>query len=49
MVRQIIIAARQQSGEFGLLIEVAAITGARVGQLSLLEVKICNPTRLHRG
>jgi integrase len=38
-VRQIIAAAQEQSGEFGLLIEVAAVTGARVSQLALLEVQ----------
>jgi integrase len=38
-VRQIINAAQQQSAEFGLLIEVAAVTGARVSQLALLEVQ----------
>ena len=38
-VRQIIVAAQQQSGEFGLLIEVAAVTGARVSQLAQMEVQ----------
>ena len=38
-VRQIVAAAQQQSPEFGLLIEVAAVTGARVSQLALLEVQ----------
>jgi integrase len=38
-VRQIIAAAQEQSGEFGLLIEVAAVTGARVSQLSQMEVQ----------
>jgi integrase len=38
-VRQIIAAAQEQSSELGLLIEVAAITGARVSQLARLEVQ----------
>jgi len=38
-VRQIVVAAHAQSAEFGLLIEVAAVTGARVSQLALLEVQ----------
>jgi len=38
-VRQIIAAAQEQSGEFGLLIEVAAVTGARVSQLAQMEVQ----------
>ncbi len=38
-VRAIISAAQQQSPDFGLLIEVAAVTGARVGQLARLEVQ----------
>src|ERR1043166_5015398 len=38
-VRQIIAAAQQQSAEFGLLIEVAAVTGARVSQLAGIEVQ----------
>jgi integrase len=38
-VRQIIAAAQQQSREFGLLIEVAAVTGARVSQLAQMEVQ----------
>ena len=38
-VRQIIVAAHAQGAEFGLLIEVAAVTGARVSQLALLEVQ----------
>ncbi len=39
VVRQIIAAAQQQSVEFGLLIEVAAVTGARVSQLAQMEVQ----------
>jgi integrase len=38
-VRQIIAAAQRQSDEFGLLIEVAAVTGARVSQLTQLQVQ----------
>jgi integrase len=38
-VRQIIGAAHAQGAEFGLLIEVAAVTGARVSPLALLEVQ----------
>ncbi len=38
-VRAIITAAHQQSREFGLLIEVAAVTGARVSQLARLQVQ----------
>src|SRR6202043_4129730 len=38
-VRQIIAAAQEQSGEFGLLIEIAAVTGARVSQLAQMEVQ----------
>lgn len=37
LVRQLIAAAQEQSAEFGLLAEVAAVTGARVSQLSRLE------------
>jgi integrase len=39
VVRQIIVAAQWQSAEFGLLIEVAAVTGARVSQLAQIEVQ----------
>lgn len=38
-VRHIIAAAQRQSDEFGLLIEVAAVTGARVSQLAQLQVQ----------
>lgn len=38
-VRGIIAAARAQSAEFGVLIEVAAVTGARVSQLARIEVQ----------
>ncbi len=38
-MRQIIAAAYRQSAEFGQLIELAAVTGARVSQLALLEVR----------
>ena len=38
-VRQIIVAAQGQSDEFGLLTEVAAVTGARVSQLAQMEVQ----------
>ena len=39
IVREIIAAARQQSLEFGTLVEVAAVTGARVSQLARIEVQ----------
>ena len=39
IVRDIIGAARRQSAEFGLLVEVAAVTGARVSQLARIEVQ----------
>ena len=38
-VRRIIAAAHQQSPEFGTLVEVAAVTGARVSQLAAIEVQ----------
>jgi integrase len=38
-VRQIILKAREISTEFGLLVEVAAVTGARVSQLARIEVQ----------
>ena len=38
-VRRIVAEAHKQSAAFGLLVEVAAVTGARVGQLSRLEVQ----------
>ena len=38
-VRRIIAEAHARSLEFGLLVEVAAVTGARVGQLAQLEVQ----------
>jgi integrase len=38
-VRAIVAAAFRQSAEFGLLIELAAVTGARVSQLAQLEVQ----------
>jgi integrase len=38
-VREIIAAAQQQSVEFGLLVEVAAVTGARISQLAKIEVQ----------
>src|SRR5207302_66538 len=38
-VRQIMRKAKEQSNEFGLLVEVAAVTGARVSQLAQLEVQ----------
>jgi integrase len=38
-VRQIIREAEEQSKEFGLLVEVAAVTGARVSQLAQLQVQ----------
>lgn len=38
LVRRLITAAHKQSSEFGILAEVAAVTGARVSQLSRLEV-----------
>jgi integrase len=39
VIRRLIALARGQSPEFGLLIEVAAVTGARVSQLARLEVQ----------
>jgi integrase len=38
-IRTIISEASEQSAEFGLLVEAAAVTGARVSQLSRLEVQ----------
>jgi integrase len=38
-VRQIIVEARRLGAEFGLLVEVAAVTGARVSQLAKIEVQ----------
>jgi integrase len=38
-IHSIISEAYQESHEFGLLVEVAAVTGARVGQLARLEVQ----------
>jgi integrase len=38
-VRMIVANAAEQSAEFGLLVEAAAVTGARVGQLARLEVQ----------
>jgi integrase len=38
-VRQIIAEARTHSAQFGLLVEVAAITGARVSQLARIEIQ----------
>src|SRR5205085_1110619 len=38
-VRRIVAEAHKQSAAFGLLVEIAAVTGARVGQLSRLEVQ----------
>jgi integrase len=38
-IRAVIRTAAAQSGEFGLLTETAAVTGARVGQLARLEVQ----------
>jgi integrase len=38
-VRQLIGKAREQSREFGLLVELAAVTGARISQLAQLEVQ----------
>jgi integrase len=39
LVRSLIAAAYEQGGEFGLLVEVAAVTGARVSQLAKLEAQ----------
>jgi integrase len=39
LVRRIIAGALKQSPEFGVLVEVAAVTGARVSQLARLEVQ----------
>ena len=38
-IRTIIAKANEQSAEFGLLVETAAVTGARVSQLARLEVE----------
>jgi integrase len=38
-IRAVIATAAEQSAEFGLLVEVAAVTGARVGQLARLEMQ----------
>jgi integrase len=38
-VRRLIALAHDQSPEFGLLVEVAAVTGARISQLARLEVQ----------
>jgi integrase len=38
-IRKLIIAAREHSPQFGVLVEVAAVTGARVSQLAGLEVQ----------
>src|SRR5438270_7735427 len=38
-VRRIVAEAHKQNGSFGLLVEVAAVTGARVSQLARLEVQ----------
>ena len=39
IIRQIISAAYEQGAEFGLLIETAAVTGARVSRLGRLEIQ----------
>jgi integrase len=39
LVRRIIAGALKQSPEFGVLVEVAAVTGARVSQLARLEIQ----------
>jgi integrase len=44
-VRQIIAEAYTQSAQFGLLVEVAAVTGARVSQLARVEVQDLQPER----
>jgi integrase len=46
LVREIIAAAYQQSSEFGLLVEIAAVTGACVSQLANLEVQDFQPDRV---
>ena len=38
-IRKLILAAREHSPQFGLLVEVAAVTGARVSQIAKLEVQ----------
>ena len=38
-IRRLIALAHEQSPEFGLLVEVAAVTGARISQLARLEVQ----------
>jgi integrase len=45
VVREIIAAAYRQSHEMGLLVEVAAVTGARVSQIARLEVHDLQPDR----
>jgi integrase len=45
VVREIIAAAYRQSNEIGLLVEVAAVTGARVSQIARLEVQDLQPDR----
>jgi integrase len=39
VVRRIVVEARQVGSEFGLLVEVAAVTGARISQLARIEVQ----------
>ena len=38
-IRSLVLAAREQSNEFGLLVETLALTGARVSQLARCEVR----------
>jgi integrase len=45
VVHEIIAAAYRQSHEMGLLVEVAAVTGARVSQMARLEVHDLQPDR----
>lgn len=45
VVRRIVSAAHQQNPAFGVMVEVAAVTGARVGQLARLEVQDLQPDR----
>jgi integrase len=44
-IRQIIAEAHKLSAEFGVLVEVAAVTGARVSQLARIEVQDLQPNR----
>jgi integrase len=45
-VRQLVVAAHEVAADFGLLIEVAAVTGARIGQIVRLTVRDLQADRL---